>query len=166
MDHNHNVSSPTSRTPSTLPRKRPSHTTSEEPLQKRKVTRACDICKGKKAKCSGTQPCASCARRGLACLYEAQYLRGRPPTPVRNEPHHGRAEDERRHVVGATQRQSSLEEPLFSEDCTCPRMGNYHGSRSSNQSVHLVHQSSCPRGPEQQHADEARERPLQISTAR
>jgi hypothetical protein len=64
-------------------RKRPS-VSSQEPRQKRKVTRACDTCKSKKAKCSGTQPCESCARKGFTCLYEAQYLRGRPPTPERS----------------------------------------------------------------------------------
>ncbi|KAH7135336.1 fungal-specific transcription factor domain-containing protein [Dendryphion nanum] len=52
---------------------------------KRKVTRACDTCKSKKAKCSGTQPCESCAKRGLACLYEARYLRGKPPTPPQSD---------------------------------------------------------------------------------
>lgn len=52
---------------------------------KRKVTRACDICKSKKAKCSGTQPCESCARRGLVCLYESRYSRGKPPTPPQGD---------------------------------------------------------------------------------
>ena len=50
------------------------------PRQKRKVTRACDICKAKKVKCSGTQPCDNCARKGCNCLYEALYTRGEPPT--------------------------------------------------------------------------------------
>ena len=62
-------------------RKRPPVSAAEESRQKRKVTRACDLCKARKAKCSGTQPCETCAKRGLSCLYEARYLRGRPPTP-------------------------------------------------------------------------------------
>lgn len=56
--------------------------------QKSKVTRACDICKAKKAKCSGEQPCRTCDRRGLDCLYEAVYARGKAPAPrrVRHSP--------------------------------------------------------------------------------
>lgn len=57
-----------------------------DPRQKRKVTRACDTCKAKKAKCSGTQPCDSCAKRGQQCLYEARYSRGKPPTPPTSGP--------------------------------------------------------------------------------
>jgi len=46
-----------------------------------KVTRACDVCKARKSKCSGDQPCASCIRRGLTCQYEAVYLRGKVVSP-------------------------------------------------------------------------------------
>ncbi|KAJ8110577.1 hypothetical protein OPT61_g6616 [Boeremia exigua] len=51
--------------------------------QKAKVTRACDICKAKKAKCSGEQPCGTCNRRGLDCRYDAAYARGKAPAPRR-----------------------------------------------------------------------------------
>ncbi|KAL6862094.1 fungal-specific transcription factor domain-containing protein [Trichoderma novae-zelandiae] len=47
----------------------------------RKVSRACDFCKSRKAKCTGDQPCAKCISRGRVCLYEAKYTRGMPPTP-------------------------------------------------------------------------------------
>lgn len=47
----------------------------------RKVTRACDACKARKAKCSGTKPCDICTRKGIVCNYDALYLRGKPPTP-------------------------------------------------------------------------------------
>ncbi|KAH6887433.1 putative C6 transcription factor [Thelonectria olida] len=47
----------------------------------RKVSRACDFCKSRKAKCSGDRPCAKCVSKGRACLYDAKYTRGRPPTP-------------------------------------------------------------------------------------
>ncbi|EGR44078.1 N-terminal binuclear Zn cluster-containing/DNA binding domain-containing protein [Trichoderma reesei QM6a] len=47
----------------------------------RKVSRACDYCKFRKAKCTGDQPCAKCISRGRICLYEARYTRGMPPTP-------------------------------------------------------------------------------------
>ncbi|KAL8372590.1 hypothetical protein RB595_002096 [Gaeumannomyces hyphopodioides] len=51
------------------------------PRKAPKASRACDTCKAKKARCSGTMPCARCAERGLTCLYDASYSRGRPPTP-------------------------------------------------------------------------------------
>lgn len=51
------------------------------PRKKGKVSRACDFCKFRKAKCSGDQPCAKCISRGRVCLYEARYTRGMPPTP-------------------------------------------------------------------------------------
>jgi hypothetical protein len=46
-----------------------------------KVSRACDFCKARKAKCSGTIPCDKCGRKGLTCRYDAKYSRGRPRTP-------------------------------------------------------------------------------------
>ena len=46
-----------------------------------RVTRACDHCKAKKLRCTGTLPCANCTARDLSCLYEAAYRRGRPTTP-------------------------------------------------------------------------------------
>ncbi|KAK1998774.1 fungal-specific transcription factor domain-containing protein [Colletotrichum falcatum] len=46
-----------------------------------KVSRACDYCKAKKLKCSGTLPCDVCTRKRLSCIYDASYRRGRPPTP-------------------------------------------------------------------------------------
>ncbi|KAJ4264196.1 hypothetical protein NW762_005390 [Fusarium torreyae] len=55
----------------------------------RKVSRACDFCKSRKAKCSGDQPCAKCAAKGLNCLYDSKYTRGRPPTPPPSETHSG-----------------------------------------------------------------------------
>ncbi|KAJ6279044.1 fungal-specific transcription factor domain-containing protein, partial [Bipolaris maydis] len=45
-----------------------------------KVTRACDVCKARKSKCSGGQPCDSCTRRRLPCQYEATYTRGKRAT--------------------------------------------------------------------------------------
>lgn len=46
-----------------------------------RVSRACDYCKSKKTRCSGTRPCDSCSRRKIVCEYDTQYMRGRPPTP-------------------------------------------------------------------------------------
>ncbi|RGP63509.1 fungal specific transcription factor domain-containing [Fusarium sporotrichioides] len=66
---------------------------SEAGLRKtRKVSRACDFCKSRKAKCSGDQPCAKCAAKGLNCLYDSKYTRGRPPTPPLSEGYIGLAQ--------------------------------------------------------------------------
>lgn len=47
----------------------------------KKTTRACDFCKSKKLKCSGSLPCDGCNKRRLTCVYASEYRRGRPPTP-------------------------------------------------------------------------------------
>ncbi|KAG9255757.1 putative C6 transcription factor [Emericellopsis atlantica] len=47
----------------------------------RKVSRACDFCKARKAKCNGEKPCNKCVAKSRACQYNAKYTRGRPPTP-------------------------------------------------------------------------------------
>ncbi|KAI1339185.1 fungal-specific transcription factor domain-containing protein [Xylariaceae sp. FL0016] len=74
---------------SQLSRRRPAETPSSsssptEPENRRKLaktSRACDTCKIKKARCSGTLPCSRCVERTLQCVYNAKYSRGRPPTP-------------------------------------------------------------------------------------
>ncbi|EAA60063.1 hypothetical protein AN4828.2 [Aspergillus nidulans FGSC A4] len=48
-----------------------------------RVTRACDTCKKKKLRCSGTLPCFLCQRSQLRCEYTAGYTRGKvPPVPT------------------------------------------------------------------------------------
>ncbi|KAH8784868.1 fungal-specific transcription factor domain-containing protein, partial [Diaporthe sp. PMI_573] len=62
----------------------PSDNIEDSPIGGRKapkVSRACDRCKTKKLRCSGTIPCRTCSARRTACLYSAAYRRGRPPTP-------------------------------------------------------------------------------------
>lgn len=49
--------------------------------KRQKVSRACDACKQRKARCSGTLPCNNCSSKGVPCLYMTKYGRGRPPTP-------------------------------------------------------------------------------------
>ncbi|XHG09656.1 hypothetical protein AWENTII_012699 [Aspergillus wentii] len=44
-----------------------------------RVTRACDVCKRKKLRCSGTIPCAPCLRSHDCCQYNAGYTRGKLP---------------------------------------------------------------------------------------
>jgi hypothetical protein len=68
----------------TVPRKRsldvaPAGSNTRQRLVK--VTRACDVCKARKSKCSGDQPCETCIRRGLTCQYEAAYSRGKVVSP-------------------------------------------------------------------------------------
>ncbi|RAH67462.1 uncharacterized protein BO66DRAFT_457958 [Aspergillus aculeatinus CBS 121060] len=65
-----------------------------EPPRKRRcgkervrVTRACDACKRKKLRCSGTLPCSLCQRTSKSCDYTAEYNRGKlPPIPPREQP--------------------------------------------------------------------------------
>ncbi|KAL4781789.1 fungal-specific transcription factor domain-containing protein [Aspergillus varians] len=48
-----------------------------------RVTRACDNCKKKKLRCSGTLPCSLCQRSQFKCEYTAGYTRGKvPPVPA------------------------------------------------------------------------------------
>ncbi|KAJ5495714.1 hypothetical protein N7539_000830 [Penicillium diatomitis] len=54
----------------------------KDALARKKITRACDSCKSKKTKCTGTLPCARCMRHSLPCDYTACYSRGLPPEPI------------------------------------------------------------------------------------
>ncbi|KAE8378035.1 fungal-specific transcription factor domain-containing protein [Aspergillus bertholletiae] len=48
-----------------------------------RVTRACDACKKKKLRCSGTLPCTLCQRSSQSCKYTTSYTRGKlPPIPT------------------------------------------------------------------------------------
>ncbi|RAQ65646.1 hypothetical protein AFCA_002791 [Aspergillus flavus] len=49
---------------------------------RQKITRACDHCKEKKTRCTGTLPCMRCTRLSLPCEYNAAYSRGLPPEPL------------------------------------------------------------------------------------
>ncbi|KAG5655113.1 hypothetical protein KAF25_001886 [Fusarium avenaceum] len=60
---------------------------SENRRKASKVSRACDHCKLKKLKCSGTLPCAGCVKRQVECQYDSLYRRGRPPTPPTLDAH-------------------------------------------------------------------------------
>ncbi|KAB8242796.1 fungal-specific transcription factor domain-containing protein [Aspergillus flavus] len=52
-----------------------------------RVTRACDACKRKKLRCSGTLPCSLCQRSSQDCEYTTSYTRGRlPPIPTLQKP--------------------------------------------------------------------------------
>ncbi|KAH7383158.1 fungal-specific transcription factor domain protein [Cadophora sp. MPI-SDFR-AT-0126] len=49
--------------------------------KRRKVTRACDSCKQRRVRCSGTLPCARCSDLSLNCQFMTSYRRGPPPSP-------------------------------------------------------------------------------------
>ncbi|KAE8315071.1 fungal-specific transcription factor domain-containing protein [Aspergillus transmontanensis] len=52
-----------------------------------RVTRACDACKRKKLRCSGTLPCSLCQRSSQDCEYTTSYTRGKlPPIPTLQKP--------------------------------------------------------------------------------
>jgi len=52
------------------------------PMQKRRrVTRACDTCRGKKIKCDGKQPCTHCTVYSYDCTYDQPSNRRRNPAP-------------------------------------------------------------------------------------
>ncbi|KAI9376213.1 hypothetical protein BJX61DRAFT_531045 [Aspergillus egyptiacus] len=55
-------------------------------VPRQKITRACDSCKGKKTRCTGTLPCGRCTRLSLSCEYNAAYSRGLPPDPLPASP--------------------------------------------------------------------------------
>src|SRR3954454_23170006 len=57
-------------------KRKPSGPNKRESCQRLKTIRACDICKEKKTRCSGTRPCARCHRLSLVCEYETTYSRG------------------------------------------------------------------------------------------
>ncbi|KAL6917042.1 hypothetical protein FSST1_008537 [Fusarium sambucinum] len=71
----------TSRSKRILPLSPDASRESENRRKASKVSRACDHCKLKKLKCSGTIPCDGCIKRKVNCQYESLYRRGRPPTP-------------------------------------------------------------------------------------
>ncbi|KAJ6011695.1 hypothetical protein N7522_002050 [Penicillium canescens] len=62
-------------------KRKPSGPDKRESCQRLKTIRACDICKEKKTRCSGTRPCARCQRLSFVCEYETTYSRGLGPPP-------------------------------------------------------------------------------------
>ncbi|KAF5624978.1 C6 transcription factor [Fusarium sp. NRRL 52700] len=83
------ATNPVNRSKRVLPLSPDTTRESENRRKASKVSRACDHCKLKKLKCSGTLPCAGCVKRKLDCQYDSLYRRGRPPTPPTVGPQRG-----------------------------------------------------------------------------
>ncbi|CAD6499345.1 BgTH12-03475, partial [Blumeria graminis f. sp. triticale] len=43
--------------------------TSTSPPKRRRISRACDVCRKRKVKCDGKQPCTHCMSNNLVCTY-------------------------------------------------------------------------------------------------
>lgn len=54
-------------------------------VERQKITRACDACKTRKSRCSGTLPCHRCNQLSIPCRYDSLHKRGQPPSPPRQE---------------------------------------------------------------------------------
>lgn len=67
----------------------PLPTSNKNGATRQKITRACDSCKLKKTRCTGTLPCVRCSRLSLPCRYNAAYSRGLPPDPLPATPSPG-----------------------------------------------------------------------------
>ncbi|KAK3950603.1 fungal-specific transcription factor domain-containing protein, partial [Pseudoneurospora amorphoporcata] len=59
----------------------PDEPSEERPAKKKRISRACDACHGRRQKCQGFQPCANCIKKGIDCTYNNPYYRGRARTP-------------------------------------------------------------------------------------
>ncbi|KAH7635960.1 fungal-specific transcription factor domain-containing protein [Sordaria sp. MPI-SDFR-AT-0083] len=59
----------------------PDEPSEERPAKKKRISRACDACHGRRQKCQGFRPCANCIKKGIDCTYNNPYYRGRARTP-------------------------------------------------------------------------------------
>ncbi|KAJ0415653.1 fungal-specific transcription factor domain-containing protein [Aspergillus carlsbadensis] len=135
-----------------------------------RTSRACDRCKTRKIRCSGTLPCETCVRIGTGCAYAAPYSRGRkPPPPLRNVDggsrdrlpqvtneengqHYGRLELDTEHAhfpeVSSRPDDMSREESRDSPDPVTDQQGHYIGPASGVSFLARVrkrlHQSNLP----------------------
>lgn len=57
--------------------------------QKKKQTAACDACKRRRRKCTGTLPCAYCTEKRCECNYSQQHKRGKRKASDNSSPPEG-----------------------------------------------------------------------------
>jgi hypothetical protein len=107
-------------------------------IPRQKITRACDLCKVKKTRCTGTLPCTRCTRLSLPCKYDAAYSRGLPPDPLPASPSSLSAPSGRRASEAACTRTSGSPLPRNARDLT----GN--GSLLPITSQHAVSSRDSP----------------------
>ncbi|KAJ6008336.1 hypothetical protein N7540_012312 [Penicillium herquei] len=99
---------------------------------RQKITRACDLCKNKKTRCTGTLPCTRCTRLSLPCEYNAAYSRGLPPAPLPASPTTPVAPDQRRTsdprvtVSGGSRSRGSTENPSIRDSVSSFRATASH----------------------------------------
>ncbi|KAL3445820.1 fungal-specific transcription factor domain-containing protein [Aspergillus insuetus] len=103
-----------------------------------RTSRACDRCKTRKIRCTGTLPCDTCVRIGTDCAYAAPYSRGRkppPPLPNANDDSH---------------------DPVPHDDSG----QQYHGSHRDTEHVHFPDVSL---GPAEMSREESRDSPYPVT---
>ncbi|KAL9934494.1 hypothetical protein V8E36_006950 [Tilletia maclaganii] len=85
------ASSPSASTASsnTGPASTPKAATST-PLTPRRAS--CEFCRRRKIRCNGEDPCAACVQRKIACLFEREAPKGRPPRSSKTSDSNGRRE--------------------------------------------------------------------------
>lgn len=104
---------------------------------RQKITRACDSCKIKKTRCTGTLPCTRCTRLSLPCKYNAAYSRGLPPDPLPASPSPlstppGRRTSEAAHASKSPHLRASARDSAVTNSYSLPIPGQPHAVSSRN----------------------------------
>ncbi|KAL2814499.1 hypothetical protein BJX63DRAFT_420833 [Aspergillus granulosus] len=109
---------------------------------RQKITRACDSCKEKKTRCTGTLPCGRCTRLSLSCEYNAAYSRGLPPDPLPAPPSIAARYARNRSVSHASISQSPVSRRSPPPARDSPRTTRTTHSQASHASVEVSRRNS------------------------